>query len=754
MAASNIINFLDFNTAEKQSINESLDESQSDYGSTRTAYGSYQSDPSFSGFVSAINSVLKDDRLTEIPIPDGKIHRFGSKKNCWYILFQNLNGVAVGEYGSWKDGIESKWTNYQAKDTSLDFQYQQLLDQVRYQREEERIKAQTEAKNKAKADYEKADAFDDSMTHPYLEKKQIKPVGDIRLKSGRLLLPMVRDMGGDDPEIVSYQTIAANGDKLFLYGGEKKGTYFVIPASEEIEAKGVVIVEGYATGASINLATGLPVIVAFDAGNLPIVAKAIRQKEPNLHIILAGDNDANSRGQEAVDEAFNALERLNGGTPNATKAIPHNIGMDWNDVHVKEGLEKVRDGILNIIEGKDDCQNAFYPCPNILDWNSVDRFSGKAPERKMLISETIPMGAVTLFAAMGDAGKGLICLDLALKVASKNNLLASAFGKEVMDHGKVVVISAEDDAGEVHRRIQNLGQPEQDLYIVPLPNAGGILPLVEEKRNEGIRVTAGYVHLKQQLMAMDNLKLIIIDPLASFIMADINADPACAAYVTGTLAALAQETGAAVIVPHHMTKTKTNISTPEEARSLVRGSTALVDGVRCCYVLWQAIQSETNKICAAIGETASRNKVFYGCVVKSNGPADREIKTYIRNQIGLLEVRDILSQKVQADKNSNLDLMAKVIAWSAEAGHPFTVTRGNGVYDNRDRLPKQLRHLGRKELDNLISTLLYAGRIGKYRIKNGTGRAQWLDIDGGVFSQGLGEISQGKAPQWQEQKQV
>ncbi len=38
-----------------------------------------------------------------------------------------------------------------------------------------------------------------------------------------------------------------------------------------------------------------------------------------------------------------------------------------------------------------------------------------------------------------------------------------------------------------------------------------------------------------------------------------------------------------------------------------------------------------NSICEAIGETASRNKVFYGCVVKSNGPADREIKTYIRN---------------------------------------------------------------------------------------------------------------------------
>ena len=734
---SNIINFMDFNTAEKQSIE--------DYEDTKIIQ-----DPSFSGFVSAINSVLSDDRLTEIPIPDGKIHRFGSKKNCWYILFQNLNGVAVGEYGSWKDGIESKWTNYQAKDTSIDFQYQQLLDQVRCQKEQERIKAQADAREKAKADYEKADVFDESMTHPYLEKKQIKPVGDIRIKSGRLLLPMIKD-----DEIVSYQTISSNGDKMFLYGGEKKGTFFVIPAIEAIEDKAgtgltvpsVVIVEGYATGASINLATGLPVIVAFDAGNLSVVAKAIRQKEPNLHIILAGDNDVSGRGQDAVDEAYNVLGS------GSTKAIPDYIGMDWNDVHVKEGIDKVRIGIANKIakmaNGQKD-QKSFSPCPIILDWNSVDRFSGKAPERKMLISETIPMGAVTLFAAMGDAGKGMICLDLALKVASEQNLLASAFGKEVMDHGKTVILSAEDDAGEIHRRIQNLGHPEPNLYVIPLPNAGGILPLVEEKRNEGIRTTAGYESLKQQLLELENIKLIIIDPLASFIMADINADPACAAYVTGTLAALAQETGAAIIVPHHMTKTKTNISTPEEARALVRGSTALVDGVRCCYVLWQALPSDTNKICQAIGEKITRNKVFYGCVVKSNGPADREIKTYIRNDIGLLEVRDVLSKKVKEDKDSNLDLMEKVIAWSAEAGHPFTNTRGNGVYDNRDRLPKQLRNLGRKELDSLVSTLLYEGRIGKYRMKNGTGRAQWLDIDDGVFGRGLGEISKGKAPQWQE----
>lgn len=48
-----------------------------------------------------------------------------------------------------------------------------------------------------------------------------------------------------------------------------------------------------------------------------------------------------------------------------------------------------------------------------------DRFKGPAPERQWLVEHTIPMASVFVLAAMGDAGKGLLTLDLALGVAGK-----------------------------------------------------------------------------------------------------------------------------------------------------------------------------------------------------------------------------------------------------------------------------------------------------------------------------------------------
>ena len=53
-------------------------------------------------------------------------------------------------------------------------------------------------------------------------------------------------------------------------------------------------------------------------------------------------------------------------------------------------------------------------------------------------------------------------------------------------------------------------------------------------------------------------------------MADINADPAVGAFTMGHMAQLAQETDAAVVLVHHLAKSKANVATPEEARALIR----------------------------------------------------------------------------------------------------------------------------------------------------------------------------------------
>ena len=56
------------------------------------------------------------------------------------------------------------------------------------------------------------------------------------------------------------------------------------------------------------------------------------------------------------------------------------------------------------------------------------------------------------------------------------------------------------------------------------------------------------------MLEIEDLALIVIDPMASFVHADVNADPAAGAAFMGLLAQISTETGATVMVNHHMAK--------------------------------------------------------------------------------------------------------------------------------------------------------------------------------------------------------
>lgn len=73
-------------------------------------------------------------------------------------------------------------------------------------------------------------------------------------------------------------------------GVAKQGTHFTIGALSSGSI--VLICEGYATGASLHEATGLPVVVAFDAGNLLPVAEALRkQYRRRIRLLFCADDD-------------------------------------------------------------------------------------------------------------------------------------------------------------------------------------------------------------------------------------------------------------------------------------------------------------------------------------------------------------------------------------------------------------------------------------------------------------------------------
>lgn len=204
----------------------------------------------------------------------------------------------------------------------------------------EQERQQTEGREAAAAAAVAAwEAAEPCNAHPYLERKGVSAYGlrmattSMRAKlwnsdqakwqtvatvaAGDLLVPMV-DAAGN---LVNLQRIDDAGEKRFLMGGRKQGTFHRIDGTAP-----ALLAEGYATGATVRAATGAAVIVAFDAGNLRHVAAAL--SATGLHAVAA-DNDANDAGRKGAEATGLAF------------IMPPTVGDDWNDHAARHGLDAV-----------------------------------------------------------------------------------------------------------------------------------------------------------------------------------------------------------------------------------------------------------------------------------------------------------------------------------------------------------------------------------------------------------------------------
>ena len=189
------------------------------------------------------------------------------------------------------------------------------------------------------------DSFSPAASSPYLEKKGVKAFG-LKEDQGNLIIPL-RNVEG---ELRGFQAIDPDGQKAFATGIEKKGNFHLIGADGKDLSQGeIVLCEGYATGASLHMATGKPVAVAFDSGNLLPVAEAIRDKYPNAAITICADNDHSMKRDGkpynvGVEKARLAAQKVNGKVkvPTFTDKEKAQGLTDFNDLHKARGLEAVQ----------------------------------------------------------------------------------------------------------------------------------------------------------------------------------------------------------------------------------------------------------------------------------------------------------------------------------------------------------------------------------------------------------------------------
>ncbi len=419
-------------------------------------------------------------------------------------------------------------------------------------------------------------------------------------------------------------------------------------------------------------------------GILPTVQELVEDAYPTY------ERKARSRGM-SLDEDGRGLKlfqwkagyQLKRAKNNELKILQGVVAGSENSPSNLNSLSTPLDKMANVERGN---TATALPTPPfcIKDWG-VSRFRGKAPEQEWLIENILPRRIPGLIAAIGGLGKSFIMLDLAMKVAGGDQGMhqETALGGKVVHNGKVVFLGAEDSANSIHRRIENIAganlleRANGNLFVVPMPDAGGVVPFIQNSLGQ-YSVTDYYQNLREQLIALGDVALVIIDPLQAFAHADINTDPAAGQFFWSLMAELCSATGASVLVAHHMRKEGTfSIKKSIQARESIRGTTALVDGARWVYGLWQMPESDEIVVAQKMDFEAGSGNCVMGGIVKVNDSADISTRAFVRNEAGLLvdrtmEIDHILVASAKLDKSQTSAIFEEITRrWGTD--EPFAM---------------------------------------------------------------------------------
>lgn len=265
----------------------------------------------------------------------------GKKRSGWYrvysVVSKNGNTYYVGTYGNWKNAALPE------KGLAIEYEGKGLSEEdkvaIKAKQKEAQEASEQERITKQKNAAERADkiwlSLPDSGSSPYLSKKKVAGFG-VKYSRGSIVVPVMNI----NKQLVGLQFINPNGDKKFLTGTPKSGAFHSI--GELSNQFPLIIAEGYATAASLHMATSYPVIIAFDAGNIPKVTLAIRKAYPEIKLIIAADDDATGikYAQQAAQKYSASISIPSFSSPTQDRKLT-----DFNDLHVYEGLESVSNQI-------------------------------------------------------------------------------------------------------------------------------------------------------------------------------------------------------------------------------------------------------------------------------------------------------------------------------------------------------------------------------------------------------------------------
>lgn len=188
----------------------------------------------------------------------------------------------------------------------------------------------------------------------YLERKGVGAYGIRFLENayGRVAVVPARDQGGS---LLALEFLNPDGKKRFLKGSSWKGLFHMLTSPTNGQPIGIA--EGYVTAATCFELAGIPTVCAFNAENLPAVAKSIHEMFPNSPIIIFADNDrhlkaigSQNKGVLKAREAQVVVGLcVSLAIPEFCDCRPFKEASDWNDLVRLKGAAVARAQIIETV---------------------------------------------------------------------------------------------------------------------------------------------------------------------------------------------------------------------------------------------------------------------------------------------------------------------------------------------------------------------------------------------------------------------
>lgn len=247
-------------------------------------------------------SQLQDIGLQVTALEVGRMRRCrvegDREKRGWYILHElPLSGgdlVLVGSYGVWR-GADNGAQKIDLRKRDAEFSKEQR-DSLRKRLAADRRRVDQERKQLAERAAQRAMAAWSKLTEDgeseYLAAKGVQGFGLRFTAGGSAVVPLLDAQGQlHGLQFLRTPKAAAQAKRpvkeYWPAGAVKQGHFHLIGSPQWI----VLVAEGYATAATAHMATGYPVAVAFDAGNIPAVAAALRKRYRDVRILILADDD-------------------------------------------------------------------------------------------------------------------------------------------------------------------------------------------------------------------------------------------------------------------------------------------------------------------------------------------------------------------------------------------------------------------------------------------------------------------------------